>query len=133
MIQMVTLDSKKVALEIAKQNYTIKDFSKKCGVHRSTISEIINSDNTQCKLLIACKIANALNLEVADLTPIDKKGRVIAGRTSIPWYGDKEYAERKIDEMNSLFAGTGIEAKLYTRQVGNGHLQCEEYMIVISK
>lgn len=29
MIQMVTLDSKKVALEIAKQNYTIKDFSKK--------------------------------------------------------------------------------------------------------
>ena len=115
MIQMVTLDSKKVALEIAKQHYTIKDFSKKCGV------------------LIACKIANALNLEVADLTPIDKKGRVIAGRTSIPWYGDKEYAERKIAEMNSLFAGTGIEAKLYTRQVGNGHLQCEEYMIVISK
>ena len=56
MIQMVTLDSKKVALEIAKQNYTIKDFSKKCGVHRSTISEIINRDNSQCKLLIACKI-----------------------------------------------------------------------------
>lgn len=133
MIQMVTLDSKKVALEIAKQHYTIKDFSKKCGVHRSTISEIINRDNSQCKLLIACKIANALNLEVADLTPIDKKGRAIAGRTSIPWYGDKEYAERKIAEMNSLFAGTGIEAKLYTRQVGNGHLQCEEYMIVISK
>lgn len=66
MLHMVTLDGKKVALEISKRNYTIVGFSKICKVHRQTIAEIINR-GMKCKLLNACKIAQGLDLEVEDL------------------------------------------------------------------
>jgi hypothetical protein len=54
-------------------------------------------------------------------------------RVKIDWFSMKELAEKKIDEMNRLFTGTGLKAKLFTKTVGEGHLQCEEYAIVIYK
>ena len=65
-LQLVLLDSKKLSLEIAKSNSSVTAFSKKCGVHRQTIAEIINR-GVSCRFLTAYKIAKGLNLEVEDL------------------------------------------------------------------
>lgn len=54
-------------------------------------------------------------------------------RVKIDWYSMKELAVKKIDEMNRLFKGTNLKAKLFTKTVGQGLLQCEEYAIVIYK
>ena len=51
----------------------------------------------------------------------------------LPWYNIKEVASKKVDEMNRLFKGTGLKAKLLTKMVGKDHLRCEEYAIVITK
>lgn len=66
MARMVVLNNKKLALEIAKRNYTVIAFSKRCGICRQTVGEIINK-KVKCRLLTACKIAKALDLEVEDL------------------------------------------------------------------
>ena len=47
----------------------------------------------------------------------------------IPWYGDSEYAKRIINEMNQ----TSLKAKFFTKTVGKGLLECEEYYIVITR
>lgn len=54
-------------------------------------------------------------------------------RVKIDWFNVKELAVKKIDEMNRLFKGTNFKAKLFTKTVGQGLLQCEEYAIVIYK
>ena len=52
----------------------------------------------------------------------------------IPWYGDSEYAKRIINEMNQTsFKDTDLKAKLFTKTVGKGLLECEEYYIVITR
>ena len=52
----------------------------------------------------------------------------------IPWYGDSEYAKRIIDEMNQTsFKDTDLKAKLFTKTVGKGLLECEEYYIVVTR
>ena len=52
----------------------------------------------------------------------------------IPWYGDSEYAKSIINEMNqTLFKDTDLKAKLFTKTVGKGLLECEEYYIVITR
>ncbi len=51
----------------------------------------------------------------------------------IPWYSMRELAVKKIDEMNQLYKGTNIRAKLFTKTTGEGPLKCEEYAIVITK
>ncbi len=51
----------------------------------------------------------------------------------IPWYSSKELLIKKIDEMNKLYNGTNLKAKLFTKMVGEGSLKCEEFAIVISK
>lgn len=62
-----------------------------------------------------------------------KKGWKIMERVKIDWYSMKELAVKKIDEMNRLFKGTNLKAKLFTKTVGQGLLQCEEYAIVVYK
>lgn len=54
-------------------------------------------------------------------------------RVVIPWYSSKELLIKKIDEMNKLYNGTNLKAKLFTKMVGEGSLKCEEFAIVISK
>lgn len=54
-------------------------------------------------------------------------------RVKIDWFNMKKLAVKKIDEMNRLFKGTNLKAKLSTKTVGQGHLRCEEYAIVIYK
>lgn len=52
----------------------------------------------------------------------------------IPWYGDSEYAKRIINEMNQTsFKDTDLKAKLFTKTVDKGLLECEEYYIVITR
>lgn len=51
----------------------------------------------------------------------------------LPWYNIKEVAVKKVDEINRLFKGTGLKAKLLTKMVGKDHLKCEEYVIVLTK
>lgn len=54
-------------------------------------------------------------------------------RVKIDWFNMKELAVKKTDEMNRLFKGTNLKAKLFIKTVGQGLLQCEEYAIVIYK
>ena len=66
-----------------------------------------------------------MNLEVADLTPIDKKGRVIAGRTSIPWYGDKEAVANGIKPIlgcEVYVAAKSMNIKVADKENSTNHL-----------
>ena len=80
-------------------------------------------------ITVSCFVGNCLAILVRSLWKV--VGNMPAVR--IPWYGDKEYAKRKIYELNQLYKGTGFKAKLFSKMVGEGTLKCEEYVIIISK
>ena len=59
------IDRIKFITELAKQELTITDFSKKIGVNRTTLSNV--KSGKSCRDDIAYKIANGLNVSIKDL------------------------------------------------------------------
>lgn len=59
------IDRIKFITELAKQELTLIDFSKKIGVNRTTLSNIKNGKS--CRDDIAYKIANGLGVSIKDL------------------------------------------------------------------
>lgn len=59
------IDRIKFITELAKQELTLSDFSKKIGVNRTTLSNVKNGKS--CRDDIAYKIANGLGVSIKDL------------------------------------------------------------------
>lgn len=59
------IDRIKFITELAKQELTLTDFSKKIGVNRTTLSNV--KSGKSCRDDIAYKIANGLNVSIKDL------------------------------------------------------------------
>lgn len=59
------IDRIKLIAEMARQDITAKDLSKKCGVSRATISNVKNGKS--CIDSVGNAIANGLGVDVADL------------------------------------------------------------------
>lgn len=59
------IDRVKFITELAKQELTLIEFSKKIGVNRATLSRIKNGKS--CRDDIAYKIANGLEVSIKDL------------------------------------------------------------------
>lgn len=60
------IDRIKFITELAKQELTLTDFSKKIGVNRTTLSNV--KSGKSCRDDIAYKIANGLGVSIKDLT-----------------------------------------------------------------
>ena len=59
------IDRIKFITELAKQELTLSDFSKKIGVKRTTLSNV--KSGKSCRDDIAYKIANGLGVSIKDL------------------------------------------------------------------
>ena len=59
------IDRIKFITELAKQELTLTDFSKKIGVNRTTLSNV--KSGKSCRDDIAYKIANGLGVSIKDL------------------------------------------------------------------
>lgn len=59
------IDRIKFITELAKQELTLTDFSKKIGVNRTTLSNV--KSGKSCRDDIAYKIANDLGVSIKDL------------------------------------------------------------------
>ena len=59
------IDRIKFISELAKQELTLTDFSKKIGVNRTTLSNV--KSGKSCRDDIAYKIANGLGVSIKDL------------------------------------------------------------------
>ncbi|BFK72168.1 helix-turn-helix transcriptional regulator [Faecalibacillus intestinalis] len=59
------IDRIKFITELAKQELTLSDFSKKIGVNRTTLSNV--KSGKSCRDDIAYKIANGLGVSIKDL------------------------------------------------------------------
>lgn len=59
------IDRIKFITELAKQELTLIDFSKKIGVNRTTLSNV--KSGKSCRDDIAYKIANGLGVSIKDL------------------------------------------------------------------
>ena len=59
------IDRIKFSTELAKQELTLTDFSKKIGVNRTTLSNV--KSGKSCRDDIAYKIANGLGVSIKDL------------------------------------------------------------------
>lgn len=59
------IDRIKFITELAKQELTLTDFSKKTGVNRTTLSNV--KSGKSCRDDIAYKIANGLGVSIKDL------------------------------------------------------------------
>lgn len=59
------IDRIKFITELAKQELTLSDFSKRIGVNRTTLSNV--KSGKSCRDDIAYKIANGLGVSIKDL------------------------------------------------------------------